>query len=152
MPKKEKLKEGKSMDIAALKADLERDEGRVPYAYTDSEGYWTCGVGFLIDRKKGAKIPDDVIDYWLDYEVKAKIRTLETVFSWWHTLDDARQRVLANMAYQLGVDGVLKFKRMLAALQEHDFDTAADEMADSLWAKQTPDRASRLISMMRTGE
>ena len=139
------------MDIEALKADLERDEGRVPYAYTDSEGYWTCGVGFLIDKAKGAKIPDAVIDFWLDYEVKAKIRTLETVFSWWGTLDDARQRVLANMAYQLGVEGVMKFKKMIAALQAHDYDTAADEMLDSDWHKQTPNRAERLISMMRTG-
>ena len=140
------------MNLEALKADLERDEGRVPYAYTDSEGYWTCGVGFLIDRNKGAKIPDAVIDFWLDYEVKSKVRTLETVFPWWPSLNDARQRVVANMAYQLGVEGVMKFKKMIAALQNGDYDRAADEMADSLWAKQTPSRAQRLMTLMRIGQ
>ena len=152
MPKKEKLKEGKSMDIAALKADLERDEGRVPYAYTDSEGYWTCGVGFLIDRKKGGKIPDAVIDFWLDLlvnEVKAKLFAL---FPWFHTLNDARQNVIANMAYQLGIDGLLKFKRFLAACKEHDFETAADEILDSRAATQAPNRFKRHEAVMRAGQ
>ena len=140
------------MNLESLKSDLERDEGRIPYAYQDSEGYWTCGVGFLIDKRKGARIPDAVIDFWLDYEVQARVRTLETVFTWWHTLDEARKEVIANMAYQLGVTGVMEFKRMLMALQEHDYDKAADEMADSHWAKQTPERAQRLITSMRTGQ
>ena len=56
------------------------------------------------------------------------------------------------MAYQLGVEGVMKFKKMIAALQNGDYDRAADEMADSLWAKQTPSRAQRLMTLMRIGQ
>ena len=140
------------MNLEDLKAELERDEGRVPYAYQDSLGYWTCGVGFLIDRQKGGRIPDAVIDFWLDYEIKEKASALQAHFPWFLSLDDVRQNAIVNMAYNLGISGISNFHRMLSALQEHDFDKAADEMAESKWAHQVGDRATRLITMMRTGQ
>lgn len=139
------------MNLEALKRDLERDEGRVPYAYTDSEGYWTIGVGFLIDRHKGGHVPGDVIDYWLDYNVKEIGNKLNALFPWFHTLDDLRQNVIANMTYQLGTNGLLEFKRFLAACQEHDYQKAADEIMDSKAAKQAPNRFKRHSDTMRTG-
>lgn len=57
--------------------------------------------------------------------------------------------VLIEMSFQMGVDGVLKFKKTIAALQSDDFDTAADEMLDSRWAKQTPSRAIYLADIVR---
>ena len=140
------------MNIDALKSDLERDEGRVPYAYQDSEGYWTCGVGFLIDRAKGGRIPDEVIDFWLDFNLKLLDKRLVTIFPWWITTDEVRQGVIANMAYQLGINGLLEFKLMLAAMRDRDYDRAADEIANSEVARQQPKRYQRHITSMRTGQ
>lgn len=66
-------------------------------------------------------------------------------------LSQARQNALFEMAYQLGVNGCLNFRRMWAAIETDDFDTAAREMLDSRWAHQTPNRAQRLAAIMRTG-
>ena len=135
-----------------LKAQISHDEGRIPYAYQDSLGYWTCGVGFLIDHRKGAEIPNQVIDYWLDYNITGLMIDLNVQIPWWTGLDDVRQMVLVNMAYNMGVDGLMEFKKMLAALRAGNDNTAADEMLNSTWAGQVGDRATRLANMMRTGE
>jgi lysozyme len=71
---------------------------------------------------------------------------------WALSLDDVRQAVLVSMTFQLGAAGVAKFKRTLAAIRAGEYDKAGQYMAESLWAKQTPARASRAIKMMVTGE
>lgn len=67
-------------------------------------------------------------------------------------LNDARKAVLINMAFQLGFNGLSKFRNMLAAVQSEQYVLAASEMLDSLWAKQTPNRAKELSEQMLTGE
>ena len=59
------------------------------------------------------------------------------------------QAVVLNMCYQLGVTGVSKFRKAISALQEGDWQEAADEMLDSLWARQTPNRATELSNIVR---
>ena len=66
--------------------------------------------------------------------------------------NDARRSVLINMAFQLGVSGLMKFKRFIAAYRAGDFVTASKEMLDSRWAMQTPNRAKELSEQMLTGE
>jgi lysozyme len=56
--------------------------------------------------------------------------------------------ILSHMAYQLGYQGVMRFKKMWAALNQGDFKTAAAEMRDSKWYTQTPERAERLAKRM----
>ena len=56
------------------------------------------------------------------------------------------------MAFNLGVGGLFKFRRMITALERGDFDAAANEMVDSAWYWQVGRRAQRLTKMMRTGE
>lgn len=139
------------IDMQVMRAELNRDEGRVRWAYQDSEGYWTCGVGFLIDHRKGALIPDAVIDFWLGYEIDIVASGLNAALAWWPDLDDVRQRALVNMGYQMGVDGLLEFKTMLRLISEGEYDEAADDAARTPWAKETPERALRVITMIRTG-
>jgi lysozyme len=71
--------------------------------------------------------------------------------AFWPKLNDTRQRVLCEMAFQMGFGGLSLFRKMLAAIEAEDFSTAADEMLSSLWARQTPGRAEQLARMMRTG-
>jgi lysozyme len=70
---------------------------------------------------------------------------------WWRGLNDTRQRVLANMCFNLGYPRLSKFKKFLAAAKDQDWETAADEMMDSKWATQVGDRAVRLREKMLNG-
>jgi len=79
-------------------------------------------------------------------EVEARLRTNIVFF---YSLHYQIRNVLIEMAYQMGVNGVLKFKNMLRALSQEDYETAADEMLDSRWAKQTPSRAKALSEIIR---
>tara|TARA_X000000950_G_scaffold262698_1_gene334243 strand:- start:384 stop:866 length:483 start_codon:yes stop_codon:yes gene_type:complete len=67
-------------------------------------------------------------------------------------LDAVRQLVLVDMAFNMGVPRLCKFKRMWAAVHEKDFPTAAKEMLDSRWANQVKSRSVKLANMMHTGE
>lgn len=135
-----------------LRDQLIRDEGDVPYAYQDSLGYWTIGVGFLIDRRKGGRLPDAVRDFWLDYEITEKRKDLERRIPWVTTLDQARQDCLLNMAFNLGVEGLLSFKNTLSLVQSGQYEKASVEMLKSRWATQVGNRAKRLSEQMRTGK
>ena len=69
--------------------------------------------------------------------------------NWVAILPEPIQGVLIEMAFQLGMTGLSKFKKMWTALEKHDYPTAADEMLDSKWAKQTPGRATLLSDIVR---
>ena len=74
---------------------------------------------------------------------------METITKDLDIVDQAKE-ILVLMLYQLGRTKVLKFKRMFEALRKKDYDSAANEMLDSLWAKKhTPARAERLAKRMR---
>ena len=140
------------MKLSKLIEDLRQDEGVVPHAYQDSLGYWTIGVGHLIDKRKAGGLPDHVIDALLEYDVDKVIEELGAELPVFHKLNDVRQNVLLNMAFNLGVPGLLKFPAMIRRLEAGDFDGAAREMLDSLWATQVGRRAQRLAREMRSGE
>lgn len=140
-----------NFDRDKLVAELSRDEGRVPHAYKDSEGYLTIGVGHLIDKKKGGRLPDFIIDLLLEYDIDAKINQIKSALPWIEKLSDARQRVVINMVFNLGLAGFQKFRNAIAAMKAEDWDVAAAEMLNSKWARQVGPRAERLAQMMRTG-
>lgn len=135
-----------------IRSQLLRDEGDKPSVYQDQFGYWTIGVGFLIDARKGGKLPPAVRDFWLDYVIDERRRALRAALPWFDRLDDVRKAVLLNMSYQLGVAGVLGFSATLARVRDGRYADAANSMLQSLWAKQTPERARRLSRQMETGE
>jgi lysozyme len=76
---------------------------------------------------------------------------LSLYLPWWGRLDEVRRAVLVVMAYNLGVAGLLKFHRTLAAVEAGDYEAAARGMLGSRWAQQTPARARRTAEAMRTG-
>lgn len=78
-------------------------------------------------------------------------RGLDALCAWWRQLDETRQQVLAEMAFNLGAPRLMGFVKFLAALKAHDFETAAIEMLSSRWAQQVGDRAKTLADAMRTG-
>lgn len=137
--------------VTNLREQLLLDEGLRLQSYKDSLGFLTIGVGRLIDPKKGGGISKDEAMLLLDNDIKAKTKQLQTALPWMLKLCEARQGVLLNMAFQMGVEGLLKFKNTLAMIQAGKYEAAADGMLQSLWAKQTPLRATRLSLQMKTG-
>ena len=131
---------------------LSRDEGYRRCAYTDSLGYWTIGIGRLIDSRKGGGVSVSEALYLLENDVAVKVRMLEAQLPWFATLDPVRRAVLVSMAFQLGVAGLMGFHHTLAAAAVGDWDTAASAMLTSRWAQQAPLRSHRLSEAMRTGD
>lgn len=136
-----------------LTRQLRGDEGVKAQAYQDHLGFWTIGVGRLIDaRKPGSGLRSHEIDYLLRNDIDDRIEALTRRLPWFQDLDDARKGVLLNMSFQLGVDGLLGFKNTLAMVARGDYVGASAGMMNSLWARQTPARAKRMADQMRTGE
>lgn len=131
---------------------LRRDEGAEKSAYQDSLGYWTIGVGRLIDKRKGGRLSDKEIDFLLSNDIEEVEGALEARVSFYKTLDEARRGVLLNMAFNLGVDGLLAFKNTLRLVGEGKYKEASVEMLKSKWAKQVGQRSVRLAKQMETGQ
>lgn len=138
--------------ITSLTKQLRLDEGEVLSAYQDHLGYWTIGVGRLIDSRRGGGISKEESTYLLTNDINNRIKDISAALPWFEALDDARKGVLINMAFQLGVAGLLKFETMLAYIEAGKYSEASDSMYQSLWAKQTPQRCNRMAEQMRTGK
>lgn len=127
-------------------------EGEVAYAYPDSLGYLTIGVGRLIDKRKGGRLRPDEIRYLLANDVSEVQRALDEKLPWWRGLDPVRRKVLIDMGFNLGIDGLLGFHNTLEFVRTGDWQRAAAGMLASKWAKQVGIRAIRLSKMMQTGD
>jgi lysozyme len=143
------------MDEEQLMKEIIADEGYVYEIYNDHLGYPTFGVGHLITSKDkehgqpvGTPVSEDRIMECLENDMKIVCQELDMKEPWWRNLDDNRQRILANMCFNLGYPRLSGFKNFLSALQVSDFEKAAVEMMDSKWADQVGDRAKRLRDRM----
>jgi lysozyme len=138
--------------IDELTSQLRRDEGSRNTVYQDHLGFWTLGVGRLVDsRKPGSGLRPDEISYLLRNDINDRIDALTRAIPFFQDLDDARKGVLLNMAFQMGTEGLLKFTTTLGLIRLGDFAGASQQMLNSKWAKQTPARAERLAKQMETG-
>lgn len=136
-----------------IEEQLFRDEGEKLHAYQDHLGYWTIGVGHLIDKRKGGGISQKVSRLLLKEDIAVKIEELYARLPWIVSLDTARFGALVNMAFQLGVGGLVGFPNMLAALKARNYKAAAAHALDSKWAREdTPARAQRIAKQILTGE
>lgn len=137
------------MNLDRLRMQLLQHEGLRLKPYLDTVKKTTIGVGRnLTDRG----ITEREAMILLDNDIAIVVEELNGRFPWFKTLGDVRQRVLADMAFNLGIGGLLKFTNTLAAIQEARYDEAAGRMLQSLWATQVKGRAKRLSEMMRTGK
>lgn len=131
---------------------LKRDEGFRGEPYKCTEGYWTIGFGRNLETNP---LSMDEAEILLENDVNhtlARLIAVDLLPS--ITVDELtpRQAVWVNMAFQMGVSGVLRFKKAIRAYLDEDYRTCAEEMLDSIWAIQTPNRAHRLADQMISGE
>lgn len=128
-----------------LEQMLERHEGYRPTPYIDSLGVQTIGIGHNLHRP----LSRDAIMHILRDDIAAATNDCVHNFPWFSDLDESRQQAIINMCFNLGVERLKKFIKFLAAMELGNYDTAANEMLDSLWSKQVKGRAIELASMIR---
>ena len=138
--------------MALIVDHLRKEEGTVLHAYQDHLGYWTIGVGRLIDAKKGGGISEAEAEYLLMNDIAKVQLQLDDRIPWWRGLSEVRQCVLVSMAFQMGIGGLMSFKNTLGAIERGDWARAAAGMRASKWHTQTPARAGRLAAAMETDE
>ena len=146
------------MNKDKLIEELIKDEGYKYEIYLDHLGYPTFGVGHLILEKDeeygkpvGTPVSEERIKECLSNDIEIVCNELNRNMEWWQDLNDTRQRVLANMAFNLGLPRLSKFVKFLKAVQDSDWEKASEEMMDSKWATQVGDRAKRLKIKMLKG-
>lgn len=138
--------------MSKLQDQLAAHEGNLPYVYKDHLGYETIGIGFLVDKRKGGGLRPEEIEFIFNNRVRLIAEELERRVKFMGALNDARYAVMINMAYQLGVNGLIAFKKTIDYIGDGFYEKAAKEMLDSTWAKQTPKRAKEMSEQMRTGK
>jgi len=132
----------------AMLSLLIADEGLRLKPYKDTVGKLTIGIGRNLDD---VGITEAEAKYLCLNDIAGVERDLDRALPWWRQLSEKRQLVVASMAFQMGAGGLQGFPKFLSALKREDWPGAAAEMADSLWAAQTPARCGRLAKMMTEG-
>ncbi|MCX8567065.1 MAG: lysozyme [Glomeribacter sp. 1016415] len=132
-----------------LTAELKRDEGVRLKPYTDTVGKLTIGTGRNLSDMGISAFEND---HLLSNDIVRVESELDEHMLWWRSLDPVRQRVLANMCFNLGIGKLLGFKHTLHLIQSSQYTQAADAMLQSKWAMQVNQRAVRLTNMMRLGQ
>lgn len=140
------------IDLLQDDADLEADEGFSATPYQDTVGVWTNGFGNTQDV--GPDTPpvtraEALVQ--LQANFASTTARLAATLPWITRLNPVRQDVLVEMAFNLGVAGLLNFHVMLADSKSGRFDMAAAAMLMSEWAGQVGDHATRLSILMTTG-
>lgn len=143
-------------NLLVLIAELRRDEGVEYKPYKDTKGIDTTGVGHNLQASPlpaGWSYPltDEQVNVLLTQDIQNVFADLDHNLPWWTDLNDVRQRVLANMAFNLGITKLLGFKNTLAAMRQGKYKDASSGMLNSAWAAQVKGRAVRLADMMLRG-
>ncbi len=158
--------------LESLKKRLIEKEGYRTKPYLDTVGKWTIGVGYNLSDNG---IPKNLIHELLDVCVLPNVRlshktidalltktldvacndamsvlALETELIW-SKLAPARKNALIEMAFNLGYSRLLTFRKMWAAIDKGDWETASAEALDSKWATQVGTRAEEIAEMLRRG-
>ena len=136
---------------------IKLEEGYVSREYHCSEGFRSIGYGRKLSNIKFETLGNTVaIEKEEIVFVRQRIADIISKLSVnkkiaWCKCNEQRQAILISLAYQVGVDGILKFKKMWAAIEMSNFEEASRQMLDSLWAKQTKNRALRHAKTMKDG-
>ncbi len=128
-----------------LKA-VKESEGFRDRVYDDSLGIPTIGYGFAI---KDLVLDQDIADIILERKLAHLMNKVDDKFKWMKYMPEPVQDVVYEMCYQLGINGFSKFKKAIDHLEGKRWDKASAEMLDSLWAKQTPNRAIKLSNIVK---
>ena len=144
------------MNIEQLRKQLELDEGVKYEIYNDHLGYATFGVGHLVlesdpeyGSELGTSISESRVIEAFEQDCENVLRDCNILYENFDDLPEEVQQIVANMMFNMGRPRLSKFKGMKRGVDAEDWNAAADEMVDSAWYRQVPNRAERLVERMR---
>ena len=142
--------------IEQLREELEADEGIKYEVYLDHLGLKTCGIGHLckssdpeFEMEVGDLVSEERVEELFATDIAGTLNDCQKLIPDFDMLPDSVRKIVGNMCFNLGRKRFGGFKKMLEAIEDRDWERAADEMLDSKWARQLPARSDRLISRMR---
>ena len=146
----------KSTVLNELRQELAEDEGCKYEIYLDHLGLETFGIGHLVTKEDkeygkevGTVIEQERVQQVFNLDMAVTIDDCMTLYPDFDSLPDECQKIVANMMFNMGRPRLSKFKGMKAGVDARDWNEAADQMVDSRWYTQVPNRARRLVSRMR---
>lgn len=155
------------MDLDAIKQHIEAREGREPKVYPDSAGHPTIGVGFNLDRSDAQEkiealgldydkvrdgtqtLTDEQIDTLFNADVNQAVSDARGLVSNFDDIPDDKQTVVTDMVFNMGASTFGTFTNTIDAIENEDWDRAADEMQDSDWFNQVGNRGTIDVDLMR---
>ena len=144
------------MNIERLRKQLEIDEGVKYEIYKDHLGYPTFGIGHLIldsdaehGQDTGTAVSEERVAEAFEADLVSVLSDCESLYGDFGDLPEDAQEIIANMIFNMGRPRLSKFKGMKRGVDARDWNAAADEMVDSAWYRQVPNRAKRLVEKMR---
>ena len=144
------------MDTDLLCQELRRDEG-VRYAvYLDSKGIPTIGVGhncqaWPLPVDWVQPLTDDQVNQLLTHDLDFVFSGLDLHLTWWRQLDEVRQRSIANMCFNMGIQILMEFHNSLHFMQTEQYGLAASDFRQSEWFSQVGIRAVRICDAIERG-
>ncbi len=145
----QKAKEKDSWIDQDLLEIVKRLEGFSSTIYSCPAGFPTIGYGRRLDSPGGITVEEG--RFLLNNDITRITFELSEKIKFFNSIGSIRKGVLIIMAYQIGISGLLKFKKTLKLLEVGDYEQASYEMLNSRWANQTPRRASELALSMKNG-
>lgn len=150
---------------------LRYDEGLKLTIYKDTEGFWTVGIGHLLTKNPSKEVAITTLDKLVGRSTRGTITEAEArnIFKSdvdkavkgiqkssilapvYNSVNDARKKAIINMVFQMGQAGAESFSNSLGLIKNHYYTVAANNMRKSKWYRQTPNRAERVIMVLKTG-
>ena len=144
------------MNIDMLREQLEIDEGIKHEIYLDHLGYPTFGIGHLVTesdpehgQEVGTPVSEDRVIEAFESDLESVLSDCNRLYPDFESLPEEAQQIIANMMFNLGYPRLSKFRNMKACVDQKDWMGAGDEMMDSRWYNQVPNRAGRLVNRMK---
>lgn len=144
------------MNLQKLQEELTADEGCKFVTYKCTEDKLTFGIGHLVlesdpeyNLPVGTVVSPDRVTECFDRDIQSVLADCERLYPDFYSLPEEAQLIIANMMFNLGLPTLSKFKNMKKHVDEEDWEMAANEMENSRWFKQVPNRAERLVDRMR---
>ena len=144
------------MNIDVLRKEIAEDEGCKYEIYLDHLGLETSGIGHLIlegepeyGKPVGTVVEQDRVNQLFKLDMAITIDECKVLYDDFDDLPEECQHVIANMMFNMGRPRLSKFKGMKAGCDARDWNKMADEMVDSRWHDQVPNRAKRLVKRIR---
>lgn len=145
------------IDIAALKARLEQEEGREYSPYTDTKGILTVGVGHNMEARPldpswTFPLTDAQVDQLLDDDTNATLTEMYANLPWVQNLDPVRESAVADLYFNMGWSKFSAFQQFFGFLQNGDYESAANDLEHTAWFGEVGHRGPEIVGLIRTGQ